>query len=196
MYSRYETAIKNYIFQIFPFSGLLWVHIAIFETTLRVSVNEALAKIYGRKDWWETKGLLRRRELEKINFYARFSSLRASRDTHFINQSTLGFWASLFTRNYHKRIWLPVVEEMPSLKKVERRAFLKKLNRIKSLRDSIAHHVPILERNVMKDLAYLHELTLLLSPIMSEEIQKSSAEIRVLYRNLTRNKNLGSGGGI
>jgi hypothetical protein len=32
-------------------AAALWVHIAAFEHTLRIFINEKLSKVYGRNDW-------------------------------------------------------------------------------------------------------------------------------------------------
>jgi hypothetical protein len=39
-------------------AAALWVHIAAFEHTLRIFINEKLSKVYGRNDWWNIQGLL------------------------------------------------------------------------------------------------------------------------------------------
>lgn len=185
MSSRFESAIKEYLWQIFQFSSQLWVHIAIFETTLRETINRALRTTYQRDDWWQIKGFLRKSEQQKVAFYSQSRSKTTLKRQNFVNKSTLGFWTALFTRNYHHRIWIQISEQIPNLKKTDRLDFLNKLKRIKNLRDAIAHHVPILDRNIPKDLDYLCELTNLLSPIMGEETQTSSAKLKKRHHELT-----------
>jgi len=45
---------------------------------------------------------------------------------------------------------------------------------IRDLRNAIAHHAPILHRNLARDLAYMHELTDLLSPGLARALKEQS----------------------
>jgi hypothetical protein len=72
------------------------------------------------------------------------------------------------------------------------REFHRKAREIRNLRNSIAHHGPILRRNLLRDLTYLNELTSLLNPTLAIEVEKRSRALELIQNAQL----VGSGGGI
>jgi hypothetical protein len=186
--SKYELFIL-----ISEISAALWVHIMAFETTLRDFISEKLQRIYGVFDWWLVPNLLSRSDLKDIDYTIKRLNgrqLPISNENVVANLS-FSFWVELLSKRYHQKIWMKLVKYFPAYPG-RREDFYDKAREIRNLRNVIAHHGPILRRDLFRDHAYLHELTALLDPELANEVKRKS---RVL--NLLLNARLvGSGGGI
>ncbi len=104
---------------------------------------------------------------------------------------SLSFWVELCSSRYYEKIWKKLEVEIPTL--LERRKdFYDKAREIRNLRNVIAHHGPILRRDLFRDHAYLHELTALLNPELANEVKRKSRVLDLLLNA----RLVGSGGGI
>ena len=186
--SKYELFIL-----ISEISAALWVHIMAFETTLRDFTSEKLQKIYGVFDWWLVPNLLSRSDLKDINYAIRRLNgrqLPISNENVVANLS-FSFWVELLSKRYHQKIWMKLVKFFPAYPG-RREDFYNKAREIRNLRNVIAHHGPILRRDLFRDHAYLHELTALLDPELANEVKGKSRVLDLLLNA----RLVGSGGGI
>ena len=186
--SKYELFIL-----ISEISAALWVHIMAFETTLRDFTSEKLQKIYGVFDWWLVPNLLSRSDLKDINYAIRRLNgrqLPISNENVVANLS-FSFWVELLSKRYHQKIWMKLVKFFPAYPG-RREDFYNKAREIRNLRNVIAHHGPILRRDLFRDHAYLHELTALLDPELADEVKRKSRVLDLLLNA----RLVGSGGGI
>ena len=186
MYSCYEKALKNLIWNIHIFSSRLWVHIAIFETTLRNCIHQAMVQKHSTTDWWNIHGVLRKQERARIHFLQRQNSGDPLNGENLMARAPFGFWLNLLSRNYHDRVWKELVLNNTKLGEYGRKKFHADVSRIKGLRDALAHHLPILQRNIERDLQLLDESTARLSSLFSKEIYESSKELRKMHAALIR----------
>ena len=186
--SKYE-----YFFLLAEISGALWVHIQIFETTLRNFLSEFLTNTSGQVDWWNTTNYFYAKEnsiIDEIKTRLKHSNLDTN-SKNVISNLGFSFWIELLSKRYHQKIWMKLVKFFPAYPG-RREDFYNKAREIRNLRNVIAHHGPILRRDLFRDHAYLHELTALLDPELASEVKRKS---RVL--DLILNARLvGSGGGI
>ena len=186
--SKYELFIL-----ISEISAALWVHIMAFETTLRDFISEKLQRIYGVIDWWLVPNLLSRSDLKDINYAIRRLNgrqLPISNENVVANLS-FSFWVELLSKRYHQKIWMKLVKFFPAYPG-RREDFYNKAREIRNLRNVIAHHGPILRRDLFRDHAYLHELTALLDPELANEVKRKSRVLDLLLNA----RLVGSGGGI
>ena len=186
--SKYELFIL-----ISEISAALWVHIIAFETTLRDFISEKLQRIYGVFDWWLVPNLLSRSDLKEINYAIRRLNgrqLPISNENVVANLS-FSFWVELLSKRYHQKIWMKLVKFFPAYPG-RREDFYNKAREIRNLRNVIAHHGPILRRDLFRDHAYLHELTALLDPELANEVKRKSRVLDLLLNA----RLVGSGGGI
>ena len=186
--SKYELFIL-----ISEISAALWVHIIAFETTLRDFISEKLQRIYGVIDWWLVPNLLSRSDLKDINYAIRRLNgrqLPISNENVVANLS-FSFWVELLSKRYHQKIWMKLVKFFPAYPG-RREDFYSKAREIRNLRNVIAHHGPILRRDLFRDHAYLHELTALLDPELANEVRRKSRVLDLLLNA----RLVGSGGGI
>lgn len=186
--SKYELFIL-----ISEISAALWVHIMAFETTLRDFISENLQRIYGVINWWLVPNLLSRSDLKDINYAIKRLNgrqLPISNENIVVNLS-FSFWVELLSKRYHQKIWMKLVKFFPAYPG-RREDFYNKAREIRNLRNVIAHHGPILRRDLFRDHAYLHELTALLDPELSNEVKRKSRVLDLLLNA----RLVGSGGGI
>ena len=186
--SKYELFIL-----ISEISAALWVHIMAFETTLREFISEKLQKVYGVMEWWLINDLLSKKDLNDVNYaISRLDNRKLPINNENITSNlSLSFWVELLGRRYHETIWLKIIAFFSSYPG-RREDFYRKAGEIRNLRNVIAHHGPILRRDLFRDHAYLHELTALLDPELANEVKRKS---RVLELRLHA-RLVGSGGGI
>jgi hypothetical protein len=186
--SSFEEYILN-----FEISAALWVHIAVFEVTLRSFLHDCLRKIYRSKTWWDSENLLAPNELGRIEKVIERLKTRklSSNPKTIIENLSFSFWIELLGKRYHETIWLKIIKYMP-VYPGRREDFYNKAREIRNLRNSIAHHGPIMRRNLIRDHAYLDELTAMLDPELAREVEKRSRVLDLLLNA----RLVGSGGGI
>jgi hypothetical protein len=175
------------IFHFYELSAALWVHVAAFETTLREFVSVTLEECLNRQDWWNARTFFSKREINYLkNCRSTFLSKRKlSSSLKFYEIPSLSFWLALISKKYGHRVWRNFEVAVPELKAYGRRNFQQKAIVIRDLRNAIAHHAPILHRNLARDLAYMHELTELLSPNLAQALkERSRAEELVKRRKI------------
>ena len=186
--SKYELFIL-----ISEISAALWVHIMAFETTLRDFISEKLQRIYGVFDWWLVPNLLSRSDLKDINYAIKRLNGRQLpiSNENIVANLSFSFWVELLSKRYHQKIWMKLVKFFPA-HPGRREDFYNKAREIRNLRNVIAHHGPILRRDLFRDHAYLHQLTALLDPELANEVKRKSRVLDLLLNA----RLVGSGGGI
>ena len=186
--SQYEVFFLN-----MEIAAALWVHIAVFESTFRTFLIEKLSLVYGQRDWWTVVDLLSKKDLKDVR---KVIGRLKSRDldvtpTLVAENLSFSFWVELLGKRYHETIWLKIIKYMP-VYPGRREDFYNKAREIRNLRNSIAHHGPIMRRNLIRDHAYLGELIALLDPELAREVEKRSRVLDLLLNA----RLVGSGGGI
>ena len=174
-------------------SSALWVHIQIFETTLRNFLSEFLTNTSGQVDWWNTTNYFYAKEnsiIDEIKTRLKHSNLDTN-SKNVISNLGFSFWIELLSKRYHQKIWMKLVKFFPAYPG-RREDFYNKAREIRNLRNVIAHHGPILRRDLFRDHAYLHELTALLDPELANEVKRKSRVLDLLLNA----RLVGSGGGI
>ena len=186
--SKYELFIL-----ISEISAALWVHIIAFETTLREFISEKLQQVYGVIEWWLINDLLSKKDLNDVNYaISRLDNRKLPINNENITSNlSLSFWVELLGRRYHETIWLKIIAFFSSYPG-RREDFYRKAGEIRNLRNVIAHHGPILRRDLFRDHAYLHQLTALLDPELANEVKRKSRVLDLLLNA----RLVGSGGGI
>lgn len=74
-----------------------------------------------------------------------------------VAELNFGFWVSIFGPKYDTSLWVPALRHaFPNRpKRCERKGVSGRLNAIRRLRNRVAHHEPILHRNVAQDHAQI-----------------------------------------
>ena len=173
--SPYESYLFDFIILVAELSGGLWVHIQIFETTLRQFLAKRLTAIYGTQSWWDIPFLLNKDDysnISKVMQRLKGKDIQITSE-HVVDNLSLSFWIKLLGKRYHETIWLKIIKYMP-VYPGRREDFYNKAREIRNLRNSIAHHGPIMRRDLIRDHAYLGELTAILDPELAREVEKRS----------------------
>ena len=129
-------------------SESLQIAVHIFEVTLRNAIHQELSSVYG--DCWYDNPRLPIRSVQqdmiqqvKYNLLAQSKSITPSR---MVSGLTMGFWISLLAKRYETLLWRNYLHKAFSAapNPLERAKLHLALNQIKTLRNRIAHHEPIL----------------------------------------------------
>ena len=124
------------------------------EITFRNSVHRVMTQDWKRANWYDHPGLLKYREAESVKA-AKANIVRwnkAITTGRVVAELTFGFWLRLLDTSYEKTIWVPTLyKAFPNMAKPDRATIFNRLYSIKTLRNRIAHHEPIVFRNLERD---------------------------------------------
>ncbi|WP_233234357.1 hypothetical protein [Bordetella sp. LUAb4] len=141
----------------------------ICEVTLRNAVAAAIEAKYG-ENWPWSAGFeqslatpLRGYNSRKDLFSAR-QPFQVGQVGKVIAESKFMFWQSMFTKRHDHRIWnqqlmrvLPFLDSTKSVADL-RSSLFESLEKLRRLRNRIAHHEPIFTRDLALDLSLTHQL--------------------------------------
>lgn len=162
-----NTALELYAWNGQVSSALLFpLHIC--EVVLRNAAAEVLERIYGPNWPWNTT--FERSLPNPGRGYSMQRDLQSARDRkttqgQVIPELKFAFWQSIFTSRFDGRLWTPhLASALPNspahLPTSDRRLSLyNNLEKIRRLRNRIAHHEPIFARNLREDLDTIYEVT-------------------------------------
>ncbi|MDA0782414.1 MAG: Abi family protein [Proteobacteria bacterium] len=130
----------------------LYTPIHILEVSLRNNFHDKLSEVYGSHWYDDIKDNLLEKDISKIEeVKKRFLSKKKELNTDDIVATlSMGFWVGLLWRHYETKLWRPCIyNAFPNAPKpFTRSAAAKKLSVIKDLRNRIAHHEPVYNRNL------------------------------------------------
>jgi hypothetical protein len=170
-------------------SAALLVPLNICEVVVRNAVSDALSALYGARWPWSV-GFERSLSVSPIGYNPR-RDLQNVRSYHatvgkVIPELKFVFWQKLFTGRYDARLWNPhLARVFPNLDKTRtvqalRKGIYNDLEQVRELRNRIAHHEPILRRNLTDDLRRIHALVELRCRLTSAWMMKSSEQVSVV----------------
>ena len=163
--------------------------IHICEVVIRNTVSEALTSVYGPRWPWERAFTLslpdprpkyspRRDLLQIAQLYATTGKV--------IPELKFAFWESMFTARHDTRLWLPHLKQVfpaapagLSVNQLRGRIY-NDLMAIRGLRNRIAHHEPVFQRNLAGDYQNIVQLVSLKSPLLSSWLAAHQSVVRVL----------------
>lgn len=140
------------------------VPLHICEVVTRNSASDALALVYGVRWPWST-AFERSLPNQKFGYNPRLD-LQLARGKYLttgkvIPELKFYFWQNLFTSRHDARLWAPNwVHVFPHADRhvavsVQRKKIYDHLEQIRRLRNRIAHHEPIFQRNLTGDLSLI-----------------------------------------
>ncbi len=191
--NHHKLSIYEEFILIAEISAALWVHIAVFEITLRKFIHSSLSKSYKTTRWWLIPNLLTAKDRAEFKYAEKRLAMQKRKVSPIlvVHNSSFSLCIELLSKRYHQKIWLKIVKYFPT-HPGRREDFYKRAREIRNLRNLIAHHAPIFHRNLLRDHQYLHELTMILDPQLAQEVQKRSRVLDLLLNT----RLVGSGGGI
>lgn len=149
-----DRALRLYCWNI-EASGAWWGPFHVLEVAVRNSVHSRLVARTGRPDWWHSTGLSLKGDHPKR---LREAVDRASRDHagnstagHVVAQLSLGFWIGLLANRYHQHLWIPDLRQAFPHYNGRRDDLHQSLERLRKLRNRVAHHEPVFARDLGAD---------------------------------------------
>lgn len=162
-----STALELYAWNGQVSSALLFpLHIC--EVVLRNAVTEVLESVYGNR--WPWNKTFERSLPNPKHGYSMQRDLQSARNSkttigQVIPELKFAFWQSIFTSRFDVRLWTPhLASTLPNSPahlpiNTRRKALYDNLDKIRRLRNRIAHHEPIFARNLREDLDAIYEVT-------------------------------------
>jgi hypothetical protein len=147
------------------------------EVVIRNAVSDAISSVYGN-NWPWSPGFEKSLPNPAKGYKARQDLVTARN-----GKTTVGkvipdlkfvFWQTLFTSRFDSRLWEPhLVAVMPHLdpsKNVAQSRLLiyQELEQLRKLRNRIAHHEPVFQRNLADDLQKAHDLIAFRCPVTAQ----------------------------
>jgi hypothetical protein len=147
------------------------------EVVIRNAVSDAISSVYGN-NWPWSPGFEQSLPNPKNGYKARqdLVTARSGKKTvgQVIPELKFMFWQTLFTSRFDSRLWNPhLAAVMPHLdpnKNVAQSRLLiyQELEQLRKLRNRIAHHEPIFQRNLADDLQKAHDLIAFRCPVTAQ----------------------------
>ncbi len=145
------------------------------EVALRNMIHSQLAADYGQPEWYDTLKLepeqsaMLRKAKEILKKEGK--TLDAGR---VVAELSFGFWTGLTGPKYDV-LWRNHLVKIFPRRPVQRAHVQTRLNSIRKLRNRVAHHEPILNRPLQKDVNQILDMISWMSPITSRWVRSSSS---------------------
>jgi hypothetical protein len=135
------------------------------EVTLRNSIDRTMAASHGAH-WFDDTTLLRPAEQHMVGdatqqLYDLGKQPTAGR---VVAELSYGFWVGLFANGYDTTLWRTDLHRIFTPRMKQRRGLHDALDRLRTLRNRIAHHEPIFQRNLVEDYKRIRTVVGCLSP--------------------------------
>ena len=156
--------------------------IAAVEITLRNALYDAASSPHGR-NWLTISPHLRQPETQKISA-ARFELRRRNTTITpdaIVAELSMGFWVALLTNRYDQTLWRTAFNRAFG-RPVQRGPLHDALDRVRTLRNRVAHHEHLLDRNLVEDAARIDRVLQMLSPTVAAWVASRSTINLVLPR--------------
>ena len=155
------------------------------EVTLRNAVHEAMTASYGT-GWIDNaplQGVERSRLDESVRLLA--SEGHSQTPGRVIAASSFGFWIALFAKRYDATLWRTALRRVFGANMSRSNAH-QQLDRLRTLRNRIAHHEPIMQRRLSDDHERIISLLRALSPPVAAWVAHHSRVPEVLAESSRR----------
>lgn len=168
--NKYETwvegdqdqAISLYTLNV-TISEALYTPLHILEITLRNAIHDRMTSLHGEAWFANTEIIDHRFQKQKIADVLKKFGGEAS-DGKIVAELTFGFWTALFGKHYASLWGQDLRPIFDASKPLQRKEIAKRLNDIRTLRNRIAHHEPIVQFNLQINYEQICELIGWMSP--------------------------------
>jgi len=171
------SAIRLYVWNI-EASAALWGGFSVLEVFLRNAMHRQLAILASREDWWNASAITLHHEQAHMVAKARVFVASSKGPSYSANdvvaELTLGFWTSLLANRYHQRLWVPALNQAFPHWNGRRGVLQQRLERLRRLRNRIAHHEPIFTRDLALDHADILEILTSIDPAARDWVAAES----------------------
>lgn len=161
-------------------SGAFYGPLQCLEVGLRNAVHDRLSVPYGQS-WYALPTLLSARDQATAR-EARETIERLGKPVtsgRVIAELSFGFWVGLFSNAYDQTIWRTDLYKLFS-PRPQRHELFNKLDRLRTLRNRIAHHEPIFQRQLVDDYGRICEVLRSFAPELCDWTEFHSRVLDVL----------------
>ena len=150
------------------------------EVTLRNAAHGQLVSRYGDL-WFYNPNLLKRSQQNSVKRAANELNRQKKQGTagQVVAELNFGFWVALFAKGYEERLWRPDLHRLFT-PQPHRSELYDQLDRLRTLRNRVAHHEPILQRDLRTDHEKVLWILEMLSPETAAWVAHHSRVIEVL----------------
>ena len=136
-------------------SEALYGPLQAVEIVVRNAMHRELSKAFGQ-DWTKSlvaSGVFQHPQMEKLDgAIERLGKIGSPVTTeNIISEISFGFWTSICAARFLQTLWIPCLRKCFQKEKLSRKDAFERLDEIRTLRNLVAHHSPILGRDLEKD---------------------------------------------
>jgi hypothetical protein len=145
------------------------------EVALRNAMHSVMSDAYKRQDWYEACPLS-----EPHKETIRKAKARILGDKKLlipgkvVSELTFGFWVVLTSPPYAQSLWDKFLHQA-FVKKLGRKAIHRRLDKIRKLRNRVAHHESILDRNLKDDFSLIVQTVHWICPVTAEWLKANNS---------------------
>ncbi|MFN3460177.1 MAG: Abi family protein [Oceanibaculum sp.] len=136
-------------------SACLYIPMQGVEIALRNTVSNVLQQDFRRADWYDSPSLNLQRPQQDALSKAKANLTRQGKPhdpDRIVAELTFGFWVGLFGKAYSQfNLWNQHLHKAFPNASLQRKACHSELDKVRLLRNRIAHHEPILNRDLRAD---------------------------------------------
>lgn len=171
-------------------SAAIFADLHYTEVVLRNKLDEQLRAGFGH-EWYTNpvflavvgmrcEGILKKAQKDAAKHWIKGATLPPGK---VIAELTFGFWHTLTDRKYEHRLWVPYLHKafLPG-KPPARAAFNMQLEKLRQLRNRIAHHEPIFHMALRDELQRIDEVTHRLCHTTAAVMKHTSTSKRLVMR--------------
>lgn len=172
----HERALRLYAWNI-EISSAFWGSFHILEASLRNALHQELTKMANQEDWWNARLPLHTQTMKDVHTAVALATQKHKKSLtigHVVAELNLACWSGMLANRYQKSLWEgSLIYAFPHYTG-RRGALHDDLERLRMLRNRIAHHEPIFERNLALDHDMLCGLLGYIEPEATAWVKKHS----------------------
>lgn len=161
----------------------------MLEVSFRNALHEQLTLLAGQEDWWlKQSNLLHDFEKDEIaKAISRATRVHAqSTPGHVVAELRFAFWVGLLANDYHKSLWQNRLERaFPDFSGLRTELHFN-LDRLRKLRNRIAHHEPVHDRDLRSDSELIYFILGYIDPAVAAWVDELSRIPEVLSQRSSR----------
>ncbi len=145
------------------------------EVALRNSMHGVLTAAFQTEFWFDTVGLLHPQQEAVAKARRRLAAeKRAITAGKLVAELSFGFWTGLTGHAYAQRLWIPHLHRaFPNARLGHKRAH-ERLDAIRLLRNRIAHHEPVLDRDLANDVRDIGDTIAWICPVTAQWVLQTN----------------------
>ena len=155
-------------------SSALYEALSVAEIALRNALDTQLTQLFSTPHvpWYDNMStLINSKALQDISQAKSraFRSPKVPTPGRVVAELNLGFWRYLLASRYETTLWTPALKNaFPNLENLSRKKVYETVSLVHTLRNRIAHHEAIYQRNLFEDLEVISNLVEWISTETSE----------------------------